>query len=528
VPEALQIDDGRVESSSAPAEANPIPPRHWWLKRLGLAAGVFVLLLAGVRWWWGWEAERRLQAKIAEYRAAGQPVLLEDFKTPPIPDEENAAYFLRLAAARIPKPPEDEFDDVFYDRRDKPESLAVVGQFVRANEEGFALVHRARLTTAADWQITPAAPLMDTLFPDLTEQRQLAKTTCMAAIYHHRSGDDASALESIRDTLGIARHVARVWPCIFTHLASGAIDMVASTRVELVAPDLHISDPTRPITADVDSAPRAAVQSLIWELLDEKALQDEWLRAVYGERLWQLDLFEGIWTGTLTNMGTTNPVSLAEKVRAFALGPAWKVGALDMLDLQTTYALAGSKSNWPAAKASLPPEPTEFSGAKGLPKMLYSIVMPSIEGAVLTHFRRWAIRRMAATALALRLYELDHRQRPPALADLVPEYLPAVPRDPFDPNEGEIRYLPEAPFPRLYCIGASGVDDGGESGLQRRGTSNVDRRDVPFFLSAERPAWMRRSAPAPASREAPAAPPTSGEAANDGGEVIRGEGQEHE
>ena len=93
----------------------PIPPRFWWLRRLGAAAAVFVLSLAGVRVWWGHVAESRLQAKIAEYRAAGQPVLIEDFAVEPVPDEENGAYFLRQAASLAQ--PKEEMTDIAYDAR---------------------------------------------------------------------------------------------------------------------------------------------------------------------------------------------------------------------------------------------------------------------------------------------------------------------------------------------------------------------------------------------------------------------------
>ncbi|MBU0617471.1 MAG: hypothetical protein KKI02_07125, partial [Planctomycetes bacterium] len=85
-------------------DAPPIPPRYWWLKRILLAVGVLILALSALRWWWGCEAERRLQAKIDEYRAAGQPVTIEDFQFPPVPDEDNAAHFLMKAAEAIAVP----------------------------------------------------------------------------------------------------------------------------------------------------------------------------------------------------------------------------------------------------------------------------------------------------------------------------------------------------------------------------------------------------------------------------------------
>src|SRR5438093_142522 len=60
-----------------------------------------------------------------------------------------------------------------------------------------------------------------------------------------------------------------------------------------------------------------------------------------------------------------------------------------------------------------------------------------------------------------RLCRADHSGALPADARLlVPRYLPALPKDPFDATGQPIRYAP-AQFgrPILYSIGANGVDD---------------------------------------------------------------------
>src|SRR5258708_3211423 len=73
-------------------------------------------------------------------------------------------------------------------------------------------------------------------------------------------------------------------------------------------------------------------------------------------------------------------------------------------------------------------------------------------------YRAMADRRLAATALAIRLYALDHDgQLPPTLDALAPQYLPAVPIDPMSGQS--LRYLNEPRNPRIYSVGADGVDD---------------------------------------------------------------------
>jgi hypothetical protein len=94
---------------------------------------------------------------------------------------------------------------------------------------------------------------------------------------------------------------------------------------------------------------------------------------------------------------------------------------------------------------------------------------------------------MAATALAIRLFELDHGHRPLTLDELVPDYLSEVPADPMSSN-GVIQYLPNAEHPRLYSIGPDGIDDGGEYVYKSEGRINYDMADIPFFLNGQPPA----------------------------------------
>ena len=76
---------------------------------------------------------------------------------------------------------------------------------------------------------------------------------------------------------------------------------------------------------------------------------------------------------------------------------------------------AGLAANWPAARAMIPPDPAFDSALEKAARMLSLILLPSLQHAVQLQFKTLALRRMAATALALRLYELDHGERPPTL-----------------------------------------------------------------------------------------------------------------
>lgn len=81
-----------------------------------------------------------------------------------------------------------------------------------------------------------------------------------------------------------------------------------------------------------------------------------------------------------------------------------------------------------------------------------------------SHRFRWCTQRAAlgqlTCALALRAYRLEHGRWPEALDDLVPEYLSAVPDDPFTDGR-PLRYRAAGAGFGVYSVGPDSEDDGG-------------------------------------------------------------------
>ena len=69
--------------------------------------------------------------------------------------------------------------------------------------------------------------------------------------------------------------------------------------------------------------------------------------------------------------------------------------------------------------------------------------------------------RLLTVALALRAYEADHDTLPEQLTELVPDYLKAVPTDPFTVDQ-PLRYRRDGESYVLYSVGPDSEDDGGE------------------------------------------------------------------
>lgn len=85
--------------------------------------------------------------------------------------------------------------------------------------------------------------------------------------------------------------------------------------------------------------------------------------------------------------------------------------------------------------------------------------------------RNLAGNRLLLTSIALRAYRLDHGAFPHTLAALVPDYLTAVPLDPFTDDQPLIYRLDRSTF-IIYSVGPDMHDDGGNPITGKRVPSN--------------------------------------------------------
>lgn len=469
-----------------------------WLTRAALA--VFTILFLA---YFGWRmvADRRLGAEVARIQAAGEPLLPADFHPPQVADADNAALLYEAAAADVCSTGLDEsiLTDCLNLHRSDTAHLSTCGALVAAHAEALVKVRAARARSHVAWSVQFNSPLIKYDTSGLKGLRNLAKLLVVKAVVDHHKGDDAAVVQDLLDSHALADAIGQQPPLI-AHLVGLATGAISLDIVEAFACELAIDGAEAGHTGV--PAPREAVRDLIAILLNEQSLGHGLRSSFRFERAIVLDSVDLVVSGKMSVGGIDQKRDDVQRLNplAWLAAPLFRSDAAEMLAHLSHLLAAAEEQTLPAWYAHLHsrPEPAwerQLSALGKVRHLLSSILMPSLDRSVVLHFRYVAHRRMAATALAIRLYELDHGQRPRTLETLVPAFLPAVPADPMSSN-GLIQYLPDADMPRLYSVGENGVDDGGAYILGRFGRIDYANADVPFFLDGPRPNEATEASPA--------------------------------
>lgn len=478
------------------------PPRYWWLKRLGLAGVLMIVLLVVAHSAALMVTGRKIDALAKSSRDAGQPVLPDDFNASEhLSPERDAAGLYIKAAAAIAAPGSfpaevnlDRFREVAFIRA----NLDLAVELVNTNGQTLTLFRQGRELSEADWGIRFTSPMIGILLPMLSPQRALSRFACTAAITKHLQGHDAECVAILRDALHHASMIERPHPILLTHMVAMANTDVVARGVEVVAPRLRLEAPGAGDKPG-EAASRRQVRELIGDLLAVEETQEAMRAAIYFERAYVYDAVTCICDGslplnTLAALGAGGTaVPFGGPVVRHLMKPLWRMDAAESFRHFTLAAEAHEHDNFVAVMADMPEEREEAIPESPLWRPSTWLI-PTLTRQTQLHFRGIAMRRMAAIALALRAYEVDHGRRPESLDDLVPDYLASVLLDPFDGDDGPIRYLPNAEPPLLYSVNIDGIDGGGEYAMGRRSV-DPNSLDLVFFLDGNRPYVSRFGTP---------------------------------
>jgi hypothetical protein len=420
------------------------PPRFRWLKRLAIAYLLLAMTIVGVRLWWGAVAQRRLDEGVAAIRATGEPAIAEDLNREKLPDADNAAYYYKQAIATLNPNAESPAASNYTYNGYPPfprKWYAMAEASAAANKPAFDLVREGRKHPRVQWTSQYRSPLLNLLLPHLNGIRNLANHVGDDALLQHLKGNDAEAIEQIKDIWALSQ-AAEQQSFLISHLVAVGVRALALNRLEVIAPELTIQGRS-PTTRPGDRpASREQIDELLAMILDEEAEHAAAAHAYAGERLFQIDsiLYYPKASKLLWPMFQLDAVSSMHNMDKL-------IASTTQPTLQTSLA---------ATSGSMSPVPLNLA------HVMSRTMVPSLNRARTTDFRVAAEARLAATIIAVRLYRLDHNdQFPPTLDALVPNYLAEVPDDPMSSGPSKVGYVPpgKGPHPLVYSVGEDYVDN---------------------------------------------------------------------
>jgi hypothetical protein len=434
---------------------NTSQSRIYWISRVVIA--IVLLVFLGVplaHFLWGLSAEHQLDRTLAQLHAAGEPISPAQLKLDSVPDAANASLDYRAAGDSIDTstPAWKSFWDST-SRQFKPPladaEIVTIRSLVSANAAAINQVSAARGKAAGGWKDPFNHPSPFALL-NLNGVRTLCNLLNLAAMDAHLNGDDPLCVQRLSDAVSVA-DAAEHRPTLISHLVATGATSYACMAVSAIAPELH------PGTSGLS---RAQVSGLLAQLQDERAMNEGAALSWRSERLVGVtgltDMVGGALAVPSAGGGTSPPVT--SRFSGYMLKPILLNDARLYAEHLQGMISVSTSPDWPSAQRRFPAALTAAVRAHPMYHIFISILLPSLDKAAKVDYESKTTRRLAVVALAVRLYAADHNESLPAsLDDLVPMYLSAVPIDPM--SGSRLKYKSDPP--RLYSVGADGVDDGG-------------------------------------------------------------------
>jgi len=356
---------------------------------------------------------------------------------------------------------------------------SVIERVLEQNRPALAMLAEARGKGSLRWDVWFDSPMCETRCGHLFVQDNLARLLEGQLLLAHVRGNDGQAMQSTRDLLMMSRAVEQMLPG-FSHTKAAAISSSVCDRLIEISPGLRIG------SAEGEVAKEEVVE-LIRSLLDESGVVEAQLRHLRWLRASHVQLARAYYNDRLWS-GRTPQVALPWQVVMFWEKPAAMADTREILRLSTEILQAAEASEDAPGFARM--AATALTRLERVDHNFgwQAIARPQTQSYrwfMQRHYLHLAERRLAATALAIRLYVVDHGSVfPKTLEELTPAYLAAVPADPMARKGNGIKYIADEMRPRIYSIGSDGLDDGG-SEYMPRGHDWLDAEDLVVHLTLQ-------------------------------------------
>ena len=426
------------DESESPERARAWGCGTWALLIGGLVVGTSIVTIMIITA----SVNRRIDAQLARIREAGEPITTRElalyYEAPP--DEEDATQIWLAAMAPFERPAFEAASrnmpilgrngGVPLPGEPWPE-LDAVKQFLDDNQRSLDLLHEAAaLGGAARYDVD-----FDLGINMGMQQGQSLRTAArllrLEVNVRAHEGDARGAANSIHAMFMLARSLENE-PTLVSQLIRLAMSGVARIEIGRLLPVIEFTDEdlTR-FQAD----------------LRAEDFSDGMRRALVGERVIALHSYESMNEQTYGVLGLTR-------------GPDRRL-TLEYYE----KLVAAAKKPIPQALIAAEAAAAEVDGVSsksGLNSFLYimtALLTPTMDTIFAATARGSTGRDATDAAIGVELFRRRDGSLPETLDDLVPDFLPQVPVDPFDGKP--LRYLVEPGRYVIYSVGRDGVDDGG-------------------------------------------------------------------
>jgi hypothetical protein len=397
----------------------------------------------------------KLNAAIEAIRAAGYPATCAELDTwYSIPfGAENAALEILDALSFIQEWDKKDHEALpLLGRAELPartepltdEMKTLIAECVTDNNEALALLHSSAEIEHCRYPVDFAAGFATTL-NYLPNMRKAIMLLNLEALLHAENNDTGRAIRSIVSGFGFARSLSKE-PCIISQLVRLGCHSLNLTTLERVINRADLTD--------------GQLIELSNYLYDAETTSDMTC-AFVGERCMGLSFFTS--PQSMSSMGLEGIPARPVLVLFQAVGLV-DMDAIIYLDIMNDQ-LEAARLPYPQRRKATDAIEAKLTSLSKIHILAHELT-PALSRALTIETRTIARLRAARVGLAIQRYRLAVGRLPDSLAELVPTYLDAVPKDPFDGND--LRYKKRPAGFVIYSIGEDLSDDGGAERPKKR------------------------------------------------------------
>lgn len=369
------------------------------------------------------------EARLEAIRQAGEPVTLAEYNAWYVepPAAQNAAPLYAEAFAALA--PLD----------------AKSPSFVAKNQKALELLHQAAARTQCRYPIDLTAGANASL-THLAKLKTCAQLLEQETILNAGNGRMDLAAQSVVAGLRLARSLG-MEPVVISQLVRVAIENITASALEQALNRKAFSEPEL-----------AKLQSTFGEAEsgDAAALA----RCLAGERCMGIAMFQSSLQELAKISGAMGQEARFPDLEIYRKSPAYSADFAFYLDQMNSF-INAAKSPFPDSLEAASLWLSQVSEAKNKGYVISGVMLPALAKTLEKSAAAVGELRAAQAALAVERHRSAHNNElPDSLRELVPQYLTAVPADPFDGKP--LRYKKASPKGYvIYSIGADRQDDGG-------------------------------------------------------------------